>query len=617
MSDPITRRERLAIIAWQYLATIAALTFVARHYWSGEVDERLSLSLALVAASLATIATMASLALPALLIGSAIAQIPRAWVARWLGPLPFVLTLALVYADTVIWRLYNRHFDGFVIELLTSPAAHDSFTVGVATWLNGALTIIALGAAPYVAGVVGPRLGARLPLLGRPAWWWSVAATLIAITAIDKGLFAWADLSNRIECTRVRTRLPLYQAVTAKRLASRIGVTVAREAGMQPVAGGGLAWPKTPLVAPADAPRPNIVLILIEGCRFDMLERDIMPNLCAYAEGAIVAENHFSGGNASRCGIFSLIYGLWGTSFARVLDERRSPLLIDEVLKRGYAMRILSCTDLNFPEFRKTAFVAAPEAITDRWDSPRVDRDRLMTDALCAFIAERRSPFFAFAFYDASHQPYSYPDAHARFAPVSDPDELDYIKLAEDPGPTAPLLRNRYKNALGYIDAQLARVFAGLTAAGVAEDTIVVVAGDHGEEFAESGRRMGHNNAFSRWQTQTTFVMRIPGAAPRRLTRLTSHVDVAPTVMRLMGVTNPVDDYSHGHDLLTGDGDGYVVMAGWDDAAVLDQHGIAVFGTASTDLGFSRFDRDYQPAEVGPDGSTLVEVLRRMAEFSK
>ncbi|MBA3846263.1 MAG: sulfatase-like hydrolase/transferase, partial [Planctomycetes bacterium] len=428
---------------------------------------------------------------------------------------------------------------------------------------------------------------------------------------------AWADLTNRIEYTRVRTRLPLYQAVTAKRLASRFGVAVAREAGLRPLAGGGLDWPKAPLSAPAGAPCPNILIVAIEGCRFDMLDATIMPNLHDYARQSVVGENHFSGGNASRCGIFSLFYGLWGTAFPRVLDERRSPLLIDQVVARGYAMRVLSCTDLNFPEFRKTAFVAVPAAITDRWDAPRVDRDRLMTDALCAFVGERRAPFFAFAFYDAPHQPYLYPQAHARFAPVCDPSELDYIKLAADPGPSAALLRNRYRNAMGYVDAQLARVFAALDAAGVADDTIVIVAGDHGEEFAESGRRVGHNNAYTRWQTQTTFVMRIPGAAPRRLALLTSHVDIAPTLMARLGIANPVGDYSHGRDLLADGASPYVVMAGWDDAAVLDDRGIAVFGTASTDLGFARFDRDYQPAEVGPSGATLIEVMERMAFFSK
>ncbi|HYE03961.1 MAG TPA: sulfatase-like hydrolase/transferase [Planctomycetota bacterium] len=613
MSDASTTRERLAIVAWQYLATLVVLTVIARHYFAGEVDERLSSSLSTAAAAMATVATMAALAVPALLVAAGAALVPRAWVARWLGPLPFALTLALVYADTVIWRLYHRHVDGFVLELLTTPAAHDSFTVGLGTWLNGALAIAAMALAPYLAGIVGPRLS----VTRRRAWWWSVAAALLAVIIADKGLFAWADMTNRIECTRVRTRLPLYQAVTAKRFASRFGVAVARESGFTPLAGGGLDWPKAPLSAPADAPRPNILIVAIEGCRFDMLDAQVMPNLHAYAERAIVGENHFSGGNASRCGIFSLLYGLWGTAFPRVLDERRSPLLIDQVVARGYAMRVLSCTDLNFPEFRKTAFVGVPEAITDRWDAPRVDRDRLMTDALCAFVGERRAPFFAFAFYDAPHQPYLYPEAHARFAPVCDPSELDYIKLAADPGPSAALLRNRYRNAMGYVDAQLARVFAALDAAGVADETIVVVAGDHGEEFAESGRRVGHNNAYTRWQTQTAFVMRVPGAAPRRIARLTSHVDVAPTLMARLGIANPVGDYSHGRDLL-GDGvSAYVVMAGWDDAAVLDDRGIAVFGTASTDLGFARFDRDYQPADVGPGGETLVEVMERMAFFTK
>ncbi len=109
----------------------------------------------------------------------------------------------------------------------------------------------------------------------------------------------------------------------------------------------------------------NVIVIALEGVRFDNLNRDIMPNTWSFGQQNIVYNNHYSGGNGTRFGLFSLFYGINGTYWHNFLAQRRSPLLIDSLIDRGYDFKILSSTRLTFPEFRKTAFIRIPEYIED------------------------------------------------------------------------------------------------------------------------------------------------------------------------------------------------------------------------------------------------------------
>src|SRR3972149_5392149 len=105
----------------------------------------------------------------------------------------------------------------------------------------------------------------------------------------------------------------------------------------------------------------NIVWIAVESWRFDMMNDDITPNIADFSKQAIVFNKHFSGGNASRFGIFTMFYGIYGTYWHQFLAERRSPVFMDTLMKLDYDFKILSSTKLTYPEMRSTAFVKVPE----------------------------------------------------------------------------------------------------------------------------------------------------------------------------------------------------------------------------------------------------------------
>ena len=92
---------------------------------------------------------------------------------------------------------------------------------------------------------------------------------------------------------------------------------------------------------------------------------------------------------------------------------------------------------------------------------------------------------------------------------------------------------NRYKNAVFYLDDLLTNFIAEARLL-LGEDTIVVLSGDHGEEFWEHGF-FGHTSNFTNSQVQVPFVMFGPGIDAAVEMLPTSHLDVVPTLLELLG----------------------------------------------------------------------------------
>ena len=94
------------------------------------------------------------------------------------------------------------------------------------------------------------------------------------------------------------------------------------------------------------------------------------------------------------------------------------------------------------------------------------------------------------------------------------------------------------------------------------DSTIVILTGDHGEEFMEHGR-WGHNSAFTEEQVRTPLVLWVPGMAHHTYSKITSHMDIAPTLITLLGGTNPPSDYCLGASLFAQRPEPYVILSDW------------------------------------------------------
>ena len=548
----------------------------------------------------------------------------RWWFTTIVVPVLFAALVAFIFADSVIFRLYRFHVNGMVLAIMFAPAADDSFTLGVSTYRTAVFWIALIVAAELGFSLGAMKLLRRWKGLKALRRWWvlSIAGgVLFAVMLVDKVTYAVADIRDDAELMRSGYLFPLYPKVTAKRFAQgRLGVNVLRRESLKvDVGASALDYPKAPLVFPEKGNRPNVVIIVLEGARFDGLNPKAMPFLHAFAQENIRCERHITGGNNTRHAVFTLMYGLHSMYFDRFFVERRGPVLVSELKRLGYAFRIIGSAQMDFSEFRKTSFVEVVETITDEWDPKliRYERDRLLTDLFIEFLDGNRKegakPFFSFLFYDASHQPYIYPPEHEVFPTKLTPEDIDYIKIAGDFEKAKPLVK-RFMNSLHYDDGEIRRVVEALRERGLMKNTLLFVLGDHGEEFGESGY-MGHNSSFDRWQAQTIMVAHVPGEAPRRIARLTSHIDVVPTILTYMGVENPPSDYSLGTPLTASDGPEFVVAGSWINAAVIDAESVATFGLEALNARVVLTDWDARPLADEKRGRSSHRVyLRKLME---
>jgi lipoteichoic acid synthase len=98
----------------------------------------------------------------------------------------------------------------------------------------------------------------------------------------------------------------------------------------------------------------------------------------------------------------------------------------------------------------------------------------------------------------------------------------------------------RYLNTLAEVDRQLGRLFDGLRARGLADDTLVVVTGDHGEAFGDPHASWGHGARVYQENVRVPMMVWNPRLFPegRRSDTIGGHVDVNPTVADLVGAAS-------------------------------------------------------------------------------
>jgi len=530
----------------------------------------------------------------------------------------------LLFADRVIHDMYGFHINGFVIDLVFSPGGIDSLGASRSTELTAALIVLALLA------------------LQAATWWWTTRQAeqasphrrlrlrwvLLAILGFALGerlAYGYSAATNYQPILFASERYPFYVPTTFRKLAARLGVQVGDEAaeGVQ-LRHGGLSYPLVPLHVEAPARPPNIVWMVAESLRFDLLDPAIMPNLWQFSNQALRLEQHYSGGNGTQMGIFSMFYGLYGNYWFPMIKAARSPLLMDVLQQQNYQFSLHTSTVFTYPQFDRTVFLqmdpADMQPIPD--GAPPWDRDRMNIDRLLGFLDRRDPgrPFMAYMFFEGTHANYNFPPDCVIAEPYLD----DFNYLSADFKGQMSLIKNRYLNAAHHVDRQIGRVTAYLAQKGLLDNTIVIVLGDHGEEFMERSERWGHAAEFNRYQTSTVAVVRVPGAKPQVISGITSHLDIPATVMPLLGVRNPPQDYSQGQNLLAPDfRRDYAVAADWHRVAYIGEKYRVAFPTNARGAvrmevldGDDRpvADRERAKAEIRQE---TVEMMNNLTRFSR
>jgi membrane-anchored protein YejM (alkaline phosphatase superfamily) len=483
-----------------------------------------------------------------------------------------VLSLLFIQVDRTIYDLYNFHFNGFVANLLFTPGGLNSLGSGQDTYLGAlfiVVRIVALQAALY-------WLCGRLPVafaqyvdalrLGR-----RLVYVALAMALVQSAFYGISDIRNDgaiLESARV---YPLYKRITFRGLAQNLGFKVGRTEHVNAAIGAGsLRYPRNPVkFAPVERP-PNIIMLVSESLRWDQLAPDTMPATWQFAQRAQHFTQHYSSGNGTREGLFGMFYGLYGSYWSTFLYARQPPLLMQRLQELDYQLDLRTSAHFTYPEFDKTLFASVPKQFQHDGDDTLEawQNDVKNTDGLLQFLEnrDRGRPFMSFLFYNATHARYSFPDSSIVKRPYLE--NLNYAGLSKESlAPHIGELLNRYGNAAHSIDTQMERVIAYLDKNGLLDNTIVIITGDHGEEFMEKGF-WGHNSSFVEQQTHTPMVVWMPGKGHAEIDRLSSHMDISTTLLQELGAPVDASEYSLGSNLFDESPRPYIVISDWHSIAV-------------------------------------------------
>jgi arylsulfatase A-like enzyme len=181
-----------------------------------------------------------------------------------------------------------------------------------------------------------------------------------------------------------------------------------------------------------------------------------------------------------------------------------------------------------------------------------------LTDKVLSWIREQRErPAFVYVHYHGAHAPYWPPEPyrslfHGDALDVEnelavDHERTDHVRpgsmsaaYVRDGITNAGYYIALYDGAIAAVDAQIARLVAGLEEMDVYRGSAVVITADHGELLGEHEIYFDHVGCFEP-------VLRVPllfkfpeqRGAGRVDSRLVSLVDIAPTVLDLAGVETP------------------------------------------------------------------------------
>jgi hypothetical protein len=304
-------------------------------------------------------------------------------------------------------------------------------------------------------------------------------------------------------------------------------------------------WSDPVIVAPgpAEKARRNLLLISLDTLRADHLgsygyRRTTSPVIDGRLAGEGTLFEHayaqFPGTAGSHMTLFTSLYSCvhqvtGGLGAHRKLRPEIHTLA--ELLRaQGYATAAFTedgwvTADTGFDRGFATWVESKSPVVT----LPTGQADKTFPSALSWIEHHGDAPWFLFAHTYQVHYPYTPPEGYLeRVAPDHGED-----RASRD----AAL----YDGEIRYTDDLLAKFLDGLERAGAAENTLLIVISDHGEQFGEH-RLFAHGNSLFDILLHVPIIMRAPGLIPagKRVATTVGLIDMVPTVLELLGMP-PID----------------------------------------------------------------------------
>jgi len=300
----------------------------------------------------------------------------------------------------------------------------------------------------------------------------------------------------------------------------------------------------------------NVVWVILESTAARFLtaygaSREVTPHLSALARDAVIFDHAYAAYPESIKGLFSMLCArppLPGRE-AAAHAQARSPCdaLPARLEAAGYRTALFHSG--------RFAYLGMRDVIADRGFDVLEDGATIGGAFRSSFgVDEASTVRKILAFVDGlpAHQPF-----FAVYSPIAG--HHPYHAPGNGPRPFAERTpADAYANDLFVSDAAFGELRAGLQRRGLDERTLYVIVGDHGEAFFEHEGNFAHAMFLYEENVRVPFVIAAPGAwrGVRRAPQLASLIDVAPTLLDLLGLLAPTPFGAVGGDTLAAGRDG-------------------------------------------------------------
>jgi arylsulfatase A-like enzyme len=273
----------------------------------------------------------------------------------------------------------------------------------------------------------------------------------------------------------------------------------------------------------------NVLFLTIDSMRADMpwtnYERKIAPTLTAFAHESVIYENAYAVASYTAKSVGTMLSGRYpsslyrsGSFFTKYSDAN---LFFPELLQQRGVRTLAGHAHLYFDRGKNLrqgfdVWKLVPGLTWNNSTDESITSPKL-TDLAIEMLKQPQNTggkFFMWLHYMDPHD--------------------QYVQHAESPR-WGRRNRDRYDSEMFFTDLHIKRLFSYCKAQPWYKRTAVIISSDHGEAFGE--HRM-YKHAFALWEilTHVPVIIRAPGAQPRRIKARRSHIDLAPTIIDLMGL---------------------------------------------------------------------------------
>ncbi len=312
--------------------------------------------------------------------------------------------------------------------------------------------------------------------------------------------------------------------------------------------------------------RLNVIIIGIDTLRPDHMgcygyQREVSPNIDELANRGVLFEDVVSQSPWTLPSFATALTSLYPTQHGAGSLETHSggaygtrlstsfPPLAMMLLKRGYSTGAVINAPALAPELGVDrgfeSYLTVP-----RWKKRRADETT--RDVLAWIDANREGPFFMFAHYFDPHLDYEPPPPYDEAFDTGYTGTIGGVFTRETYGKMEDVLTRKddpeaerewdhvralYDGEILFTDKAVGALLEGLEQRGLSDNTLIVLMGDHGEEFFDHGG-FEHGHTLYDELIKVPLMFSLPGRLPegKRIEDQVRTLDLLPTVLDILGI---------------------------------------------------------------------------------